>query len=167
MNHDPPQRCTRRDPEQDSVKKKNWEKSKQVRRFYIFEPLYNQMKRFLKTSEQLCHFLPSQKNSGGGGGVWECFINIERASGDTKLMYSVNLLTNPAKVKCWRVQVAVDPLLWKRLGPDVKVNLVQCYTNTHLLIIHVHAHTPLCPMLGLRWFWTQVFQGKNFFLDPI
>lgn len=39
----------------------------------------------------------------------KCFINIEIVSGDTKLMYSVKVLTNPPKEKCLRV--FVDPLL--------------------------------------------------------
>lgn len=33
------------------------------------------------------------------------------ASGDASLMYSVNVLTNPATAKCLRVQVVVDPPL--------------------------------------------------------
>lgn len=117
---------------------------------------------FLYVSSFTIIFLWSQK-SWGGGGVQKCFIYIEMASGDASLMCSVNVLTNPATAKCLGVQVVVDPPLWKTLGPDVKVNLVQCYTNTHLLIIHAHAHTPLGPMLGPRRFWTKVFQGKNFF----
>lgn len=39
----------------------------------------------------------------------KCFINIEIVSGDTKLMYSVKVLTNPPKEKCLRV--FLDPLL--------------------------------------------------------
>lgn len=94
-------------------------------------------------------FLWSQ-NKEGVEGVQKCFIYIGMASGDASLMYSVNVLTNPATAKCLRVQVVADPPLGKTLGPDVKVNLVQCYTNTHLLIIHAHAHTPLGPTLGPR-----------------
>lgn len=81
-------------------------------------------------------------------------------------MYSAKVLTSPVKEMCLKVQV-VDLLLRGRLGPDVEVNLASCYTNTHLSIIHTHAHSALCPMLGpVDGFGPKSFRVK-LSLDPI
>lgn len=70
----------------------------------------------------------------------KCFIHVEKVHGDRKLMDSVKVLANPVKEKCLRVHV-IDPLLREGLGPEVVVNLVPYYTNSHLSIIHVYTHT--------------------------